>query len=139
MFLFLYLPSYVLPGVTFVVIITVSQSKDSTVFVSSTYVFKRTVLQIWLNLGINQFMILWLLVKLSHLSRNWAKRVNKFKIKNACLIMVRENFVLLKIKCLCFQEIINSCLVTIITNLACRHKCISDCPQAFANCECWRK
>ena len=124
MFLFLYLRSYVLLGVTFVVIITVSQSKDSTVFVSSTYVFRRTVLQICLNLGLNHYAILWLLVKLNHLLRNWAKRVNKFKIKNACLIMVRENFVLLKIKCLCFQGIINSCLVTIITNLARRHNCI---------------
>ena len=35
--------------------------------------------------------------------------------------MVRENFVFMKIKCLHFQGIINSCLVTIITNLARRH------------------
>ena len=52
-----YLFAYTLLGVTFYVIITVSQIKGSTVFsiVSLSYMFldKKTVLKMWLNLGLS--------------------------------------------------------------------------------------
>ena len=52
-----YLLAYTLLGVTFFVIITVSQSKGSTVFsiVNLSYMFldQETVLKMWLNLGLS--------------------------------------------------------------------------------------
>ena len=54
-FRFCFLHSYALLRVTFCVIITSSRSKGSTVFVTSSCKFldEKTVLEIWLNLGLN--------------------------------------------------------------------------------------
>ena len=55
LFHFLYLPSYVLLRETFRVIISFFQTKGTTVFVSSSYMFldKKALLKIWLNPGLS--------------------------------------------------------------------------------------